>query len=95
MQALDMTSRSTSSPLADSVEGKSRDYFGSNPLRTMMEVLLLSRHVEETRLAQLVADTSETLGEADRMSWDLERKTHACRSLEDTDSWFGGPFLPG
>ena len=95
MQALGMTSRSTSSPLAYSMEGKSRDHLGSNPLRTMMKVLLQSRHVEETRLAQLVADSGETLGEADRMSWDLEKKKNASSSLEDTDSWFGGTFLSG
>ena len=31
----------------------------------MLEVLLQSRHVEETRLAQLVADSGEALGEVD------------------------------
>ena len=54
-----------------------------------------NRHEEKTRLAQLVADSSETLGEVDGMSWNLERKRNACGSLEDTDSWLGGTFLPG
>ena len=67
----------------------------ANPLRTRMEVWLQSRHEEKTRLAQLVADSSETLGEVDGMSWNLERKRNACGSLEDTDSWLGGTFLPG
>ena len=57
-----------------------------------MEVWLQSRHEEKTRLAQLVADSSETLGEVDGMSWNLERKRNACGSLEDTDSWLGGTF---
>ena len=47
------------------LEGKSRGYLGASPLRTMLEVLLQSRHVEETRLAQLVADSGEALGEVD------------------------------
>ena len=67
----------------------------ANPLRTRMEVWLQNRHEEKTRLAQLVADSSETLGEVDGMSWNLERKRNACGSLEDTDSWLGGTFLPG
>lgn len=67
----------------------------ANPLRTRMEVWLQNRHEEKTRLAQLVADSSETLGEVDGMSWNLERKRNACGSLEDTDSWFGGTFLSG
>ena len=39
-----------------------------------MEVWLQSRHEEKTRLAQLVADSSETLGEVDGTFWNLERK---------------------
>ena len=65
MQALGMTSRSTSSPLAYIMEGKSRAHLRASPLRTMLEVLLQSRHVEKIRFAHLVADLREALGEVD------------------------------